>query len=70
MRSCSYTTSILWPRIEFFEIGSRELLPKSDIVESQLPKSLEGREESVNKRRNHVGMVPADRRLIKFGARG
>ena len=23
-----------------------------------------------NKRRNHAGMVPADRRLIKFGARG
>ena len=30
------TTSILWPRIEFFEIGSRELLPKSDIVASWL----------------------------------
>ena len=31
---------------------------------------LEGRDESANKRRNHAGMVPADRRLIKFGARG
>ena len=47
-----------------------ELLPKSDIVESQLATSLEGRDESPNKRRNHAGMVPADRRLIKFGARG
>ena len=25
--------------------------------------------ESANKRRNHAGMVPADGRLIKFGAR-
>ena len=70
MRSCSCTTSILWPRIEFFEIGSRELLPKSDIVGSQLATKFEGRDESGNKRRNHVGMVPADRRLIKFGACG
>ena len=31
---------------------------------------VEGRDESANKRRNHVGMVPEDRRLIKFGARG
>ena len=68
MRSCPCITSILWPRIEFFEIVSRELLPKSDIVESQLATSLEGRDESVNKRRNHVGIVPADRRLIQFGA--
>ena len=30
----------------------------------------DGRDESANKRRNHAGMVPADRRLIKFGARG
>ena len=45
-----------------------ELLPKSDFLESQT--SLEGRDESANKRRNHTGMVPADRRLIKFGARG
>ena len=36
----------------------------------QLATSLEGRDESKNKRRNHVGMVPVDRRLIKFGARG
>ena len=47
-----------------------ELLPKSDILESQLATSLEGRDESGNQRRNHAGMVPADRRLIKFGARG
>ena len=46
-----------------------ELLPKSDILKSQLATSLEGRDESANKRRNHAGMVPADRRLIKFGAR-
>ena len=26
--------------------------------------------KSAKKRRNHAGMVPADRRLIKFGARG
>ena len=47
-----------------------ELLAKSDILESQLATSLEGRDESANNRRNHAGMVPADRRLIKFGARG
>ena len=47
-----------------------ELLPKSDILESQLATSLEGRDESGNQRRNHAGMVLADRRLIKFGARG
>ena len=47
-----------------------ELLAKSDILESQLATSLEGRDESANKRRNHAGMVPADRRLIKFGTRG
>ena len=47
-----------------------ELLPKSDILESQLATSLEGRDESGNKRRNHAGMVLADRRLFKFGARG
>ena len=46
------------------------LLPKSDILESQLTTSLEDRDESGNQRRNHVGMVLADRRLIKFGARG
>ena len=28
------------------------------------------RDESGNKRRNHAGMVLADPRLIKFGARG
>ena len=48
-----------------------ELQPKSDILESQLATSLEGRDESSNKRRNHAGMVrQTDRRLIKFGARG
>ena len=47
-----------------------ELLAKSDILESQLATSLEGRDESGNQRRNHAGMVLADRRLIKFGARG
>ena len=30
--------------------------------------SRSSRDESANKRRNHAGMVPADRRLIKFGA--
>ena len=39
-----------------------ELLPKSDILESQLATSLEGRDERANKRRNHAA--------IKFGARG
>ena len=29
-----------------------------------------GGDESANKRRNQAGMVPADRRLIKFGAPG
>ena len=47
-----------------------ELLPKSDILESQLATSLEGRDESGNQRRNHADMVLADRRLIKFGAHG
>ena len=47
-----------------------ELLPKSDIVKSQFATSLEGGNESANKRRNQAGMVPADRRLIKFGAPG
>ena len=70
MRSCSCTTSILWPRTEFFAIGSRELLPKSDFLESQLAPSVEGRDESAHQRRNHAGMVLTDRRLIKFGARG
>ena len=32
--------------------------------------SRSSRDESANKRRNHAGMVPADRRLIKLGARG
>ena len=50
--------------------GDGELLPKSDILESQLATNLEGRDESANKRRHHAGMVPADRRLIKFDARG
>ncbi len=47
-----------------------ELLPKSDILESHLATSLEGRDESGNQRRNHADMVLADRRLIKFGAHG
>ena len=47
-----------------------ELLAKIDILESQLATSLEGRDQSANKRRNHAGMVPADWRLIKFGGRG
>ena len=47
-----------------------ELLPESDILESKLATSLEGRDESANKRRNHAGTVPADRRLIKFRAHG
>ena len=42
----------------------------SVLLESQLATSLEGRDESANQRGNHAGMVPADRRLIKFGARG
>ena len=57
-----------WPFHGTAEDG--ELLPKSDILESQLATSLEGRDESGNQRRNHAGMVLADRRLIKFGARG
>ena len=32
--------------------------------------SRSSRDESANKRRNYAGMVPADRRLVKFGARG
>ena len=51
-------------------VQQRQLLPKSDILESQLATSLEGRDESGNQRRNHAGMVLADRRLIKFGAHG
>ena len=45
-------------------------MPKSDFLESQFATSLKSRDESGNQRRNHAGMVPADRRLIKFGARG
>ena len=41
-----------------------KLLPKSDILESQLATSLEGRDESANQRRNHAGMVLADRRVL------
>ena len=33
-------------------------VPKSDILESQLATSLEGRDEKANKQRNHIGMVP------------
>ena len=47
-----------------------ELLPKSDILRSQLATSLEAGDESGNQRRNHAGMVLADRRLFKFGACG
>ena len=54
---------------EYFD-QTGELLPKSDILKSQLATSLEGRDESGNQRRNHAGMVPADRRQITFGARG
>ena len=57
-----------WPFHGTAEDG--ELLPKSDILESQLATSLEGGDESGNQRRNHAGMVQADRRLFKFGARG
>ena len=32
----------------------------------ELATSLEGRDACANKRRDHAGMVPADRRLIKF----
>ena len=66
-------SSSLWkgqPRPFHGTAEDGELLPKSDILESQLATSLEGRDESANKRRNHAGMVLADRRLIKFGARG
>ena len=35
-----------------------ELLPKSDILKSQLATSLEGRDESANKRQNHASMLP------------
>ena len=64
-----------WPKAVVRVVGHSiamdgELLPKSDILESQLATSLEGRDESGNKRRNHAGMVLADRRLFKFGARG
>ena len=34
-------------------------------LESQLATSLEGRDESANKRRNHAGMVPADIQCIE-----
>ena len=44
--------------------------PKSDILESQLATNLEGRDESGNQQRNHAGIVLADRRPIKFRARG
>ena len=57
-------------RAEFWHRTGGELLPKSDIVKSQFATSLEGGDESANKRRNQAGMVPADRRLIKFGAPG
>ena len=45
-------------------------LGNGDAQLRQLATSLEGRDESANQRRNHAGMVLADRRLIKFGARG
>ena len=37
---------------------------------ASLRRALKAGDESANKRRNHAGMVPAYRRLIKFGARG
>ena len=43
---------------------------KNHDVLKELATSLEGRDETGNQRRNHAGMVPADRRLIQFGARG
>ena len=58
------------PRPFYGTAEDGELLAKSDILESQLARSLEGRDESGNQRRNHAGMVLADRRLIKCGARG
>ena len=64
------TVDIREPRPFHGTAEDGELLPKSDILESQLATSLEGRDESANKRRNHAGMVLADRRLIKFGACG
>ena len=67
MRSAA-ATKVYW---------SRSTRPRSHPVPSilfnrghQLATSLEGRDESKNKRRNHVGMVPVDGRPIKFGARG
>ena len=56
------------PRPFHRTVEDGELLPKSEILESQLATSLKGRDESTNKQRNHAGMVPPDRRLIKFGA--
>ena len=44
--------------IFFFADHNGELLAKNDILESQLATSLEGRDESANKRRHHAGMVP------------
>ena len=38
--------------------------------EHDLKAFLSCRDESGNQRRNHAGMVLADRRLIKFGAHG
>ena len=63
---------VYFKRAEFWHTTGEdgELLAKSDILESQLATSLEGRDESANKRRDHAGMIPSDRRLIKFGARG
>ncbi len=64
------TVDIREPRPFHRTTEDGELLAKSDILESQLATSLEDRDESANQRRNHADMVPADRRLIKFGARG
>ena len=65
-----WAVDIRGPRAFHQTAEDSELLPKSDILKSQLAASLEGRDESANKRRNHAGMVPADRRPIKFGAHG
>ena len=53
-----------------FDIATGLCLLFNSSAGHQLATSLEGRDESANKRRNHVDVVLADLRLIKFGARG
>ena len=55
---CSAKSRSSGTRSSFFADHNGELLPKSDILESQLATSLEGKDERANKRRNHAGMVP------------